>query len=289
MTFAGEWCRRPWSTWLVLAVTVVLVATSLPVAWDAGPELGLVLGDPRPVERPWLAVLGVLLAALPLLGVRRMPVASLAVSLVGVVMLKTPPLAATPVEFTPLLIIVGVGAFRPARVSVPVVLIVSLASARLLGSVPPFDAQPAYEAVVATVISFFPGLAVGMALRVLTTRSGTLAREVTRLRAEIDRATASGTRPPTSIGHSRRSQVRGLHRLTPREREVLEHLAVGRSNAEIAAALVVSVETVKKHVSQVLAKLGVRDRTQAVLVARGTPPEDYLPPAGSPSSSSTFE
>ena len=56
-------------------------------------------------------------------------------------------------------------------------------------------------------------------------------------------------------------------RLTDREREVLVHLAHGMTNIEIAQVLVVSEATAKTHVSNVLAKLQVRDRTQAVIVA----------------------
>ena len=59
----------------------------------------------------------------------------------------------------------------------------------------------------------------------------------------------------------------GVDALTSREREVLAELAQGRSNREIARALHVSEKTVKTHVSSVLAKLGVQDRTQAALVA----------------------
>jgi DNA-binding NarL/FixJ family response regulator len=59
----------------------------------------------------------------------------------------------------------------------------------------------------------------------------------------------------------------GLDALTSREREVLAELAKGRSNREIARALHVSEKTVKAHVSSVLAKLGVQDRTQAALLA----------------------
>jgi DNA-binding NarL/FixJ family response regulator len=77
---------------------------------------------------------------------------------------------------------------------------------------------------------------------------------------------------PEAAGHLVRSAAAwgpgaGLDALTRREREVLAELTKGRSNREIARALGVSEKTVKAHVSAVLAKLGVQDRTQAALLA----------------------
>lgn len=65
---------------------------------------------------------------------------------------------------------------------------------------------------------------------------------------------------------SRPRATAGAPALTPREREVLGLVAQGMTNAEIATALVVGVETVRTHVASVLAKLQARDRTQAVVL-----------------------
>jgi len=101
------------------------------------------------------------------------------------------------------------------------------------------------------------------AVKVIATGDGLLAPAVTR-RLIGEFATARrGVDTPSISAHL----VAMMAALTPRETQVLLLVAKGLSNAEIAGRLVVSEETVKTHVSRVLSKLSLRDRTQAVVIA----------------------
>ncbi|MHA7620529.1 response regulator [Cellulosimicrobium cellulans] len=96
----------------------------------------------------------------------------------------------------------------------------------------------------------------------------TVARGESLLAPSVTRALigryAERVRPSDTTRRARDEVVRAL---TPRERVVLEQLAAGLSNAEIARELVITPETVKTYVSRILAKLGLRDRVQAVVLA----------------------
>ena len=100
------------------------------------------------------------------------------------------------------------------------------------------------------------------AVRVIAAGDALLAPTVTR---RLISQFAGGKRPRR---HATDSLVAvALRSLTPRETQVLRLIAQGLSNSEIAAGLTLSEETVKTHVSRVLSKLGLRDRTQAVVAA----------------------
>jgi len=121
-----------------------------------------------------------------------------------------------------------------------------------------------YEAMKAGASGFLlktaPPRQLADAVRTVAAGDALLAPSVTRrLVEQFVRRPPPGTRVPP-----------GLEELTERELEVLRLIARARSNAEIAAELVVSEATVKSHVNRVLSKLDLRDRTQAAVRAYET-------------------
>lgn len=121
-----------------------------------------------------------------------------------------------------------------------------------------------YEALRAGASGFLlkdaPRADLAAAIRVAAAGDALLSPSVTR------RLIEAFARRPASVAPS----PSRLASLTPRERDILLLVARGRSNTEIAADLVVSEATVKTHVGHLLAKLGLRDRVQAVILAYET-------------------
>ncbi|WP_028659934.1 response regulator [Nocardioides insulae] len=171
----------------------------------------------------------------------------------------------------------GVAAVEQARRLRPDVVLMDLkmpelggieATGRIVGAVPgtrvviltTFDrSELVYDALVAGASGFLlkdlPSRQLVAGVRAVARGEELLAPSITRrLIAEFTR---TGHRPPPP----------GYDLLTEREAEVLILVARGRSNAEIAAELYLSVQTVKTHVARMLGKLGLRDRVQAVVLA----------------------
>jgi DNA-binding NarL/FixJ family response regulator len=121
-----------------------------------------------------------------------------------------------------------------------------------------------YEALRAGASGFLlksaPPRELAGAIRTVAAGDALLAPDITRrlIQDYISRPHPSTVPPPT------------FETLTPRETEVLMLIARGRSNGEIAAQLYLSEPTVKTHITRVFAKLGVRDRVQAVVLAYET-------------------
>nr|WP_229913079.1 response regulator transcription factor [Kitasatospora herbaricolor] len=123
------------------------------------------------------------------------------------------------------------------------------------------------------------------AVRLVGTGDALLAPSITRRLVErfaaggADRGAGGGPRP----GAGGPAVHRDLAALTPREHEVLTLMGGGLSNAELAAVLTLSEATVKTHVARIFAKLSLRDRAQAVVLAYETglvSPGDTFPRTG---------
>ena len=101
------------------------------------------------------------------------------------------------------------------------------------------------------------------AIRIIASGSSVVAPRVVRRMLDL-----FAPHFPTTAGEARDDGPDSrLRSLTPRELDVLRCIAEGSSNAEIAERLVLSLTTVKTHVGNILAKLGLRDRVQAVIAA----------------------
>jgi DNA-binding NarL/FixJ family response regulator len=119
-----------------------------------------------------------------------------------------------------------------------------------------------YDALRAGASGFMlkdaPPEEIAAAVRIVASGDALLAPAVTR--AVIEEFTRVPPRAQPAVPHA-------VGELTPREREVLDLLIRGLSNPEICRRLVISEATAKTHVARILAKLGLRDRVQAVIYA----------------------
>jgi DNA-binding NarL/FixJ family response regulator len=120
-----------------------------------------------------------------------------------------------------------------------------------------------YDALRAGASGFLlkdlPAHQLASAVRTVGEGDALLAPSITRRLIEQFAAPPTPTNPPP-----------GIDELTPRELEVFHLLAAGKTNAEIAAELIVGETTIKTHVTRILTKLGLRDRVQAVVLAYET-------------------
>ena len=140
--------------------------------------------------------------------------------------------------------------------------------------------SPATAVLVITMVddddSVFAALAAGARGYVL---KGASAAEITAaLRTVASGGAVFGagvSRPPTGPDARTANRPARPGDLTAREREVLDLLAEGASNRQIARSLGLSLKTVQNHVSRILDKLQAADRTQAALRARGIPPSSH--------------
>ncbi len=261
---------RPGRVWLLVERTVVVALglASLPALWVGdlrnGMDLGLLVRSPN----PWAFCC--LVALLCAAGLRRRtsPVVSALIVYSAFLALKVLGAPKIPVDFVVLLAGDALGAYVGRRRAVRSAAAVGVLMVLVVAVAPKADEQWGAGAAVLAALSgvvllIAAPVGVGMARRRVQRRTVTP--------PGADAADRSDVHPAPVV-----PAPAGLDRLTPREREVLALLAGGLTNAEIAARLSITLETVKSHVTRVLAKLGVRHRTEAALLAHrhGLAPPD---------------
>jgi DNA-binding NarL/FixJ family response regulator len=214
-------------------------------ARGAAPDVGVLVVDDQAMVREGFSAL---LDAQP--GIRVVGQASDGVEAVDVAAATTPDVVLMDIRMPRM---DGLEATRRILAAAPACRVVVLTT---------FDVDDhVYEALRAGASGFLlkdaPAADLVRAVEVVAAGEALLAPTVTRrLIADV------AARPTPARATPSRFEV-----LTPREREVLVEVARGLSNAEIAAGLVLAEETVKTHVGRILAKLGLRDRVQAVVLA----------------------
>jgi len=179
----------------------------------------------------------------------------------------------------------GLEAVRLADATVPDVVLMDLRMPQLDGAGATARIKAAHPAIAVVVLTTFADDA-SIAGALGAGARGYLTKDAGRdeLAAAIRSAAAGQTTFAPEVGErlvagfsaapaATASLGSRFPQLTPREAEVLERIAAGRSNTEIARELFLSVATVKSHVNAIFAKLPARDRAQAIALALGSAPD----------------
>ncbi|MGL4178071.1 MAG: helix-turn-helix domain-containing protein [Dermatophilaceae bacterium] len=249
-----------WGLLAERAAAALFGVASLPALWGVHTRNGVDVdtGWSTPALSPFLPAVTVMTIAL--WWRRTHPVAVALVVCTGFCVLKATGTGQVPVDFSVMLAMEGLGCYAArhraaagAACGVLVVLPLAVRTEWLAANGPWLRVlMPASVVLIVVVVP----MAVGVV------------RRRTRLRlAELEQQAGDPPAAPRSDAPASASTSR-LDALTPREREVLAMLATGSTNSEIAAAFGISIETVKTHVTRVLTKLAVRNRTEAALLAR---------------------
>ncbi len=246
------------------ATAVVLAAGSLPALWwgDLGTGITVARDNPRPGAALFLAVVVVGCGSLLWRRHRPLAVALVAVAAFAVAKLLRHP--TVPADLALLVASSAVTAHTPpgSRARAVVVAVLAGAVAAVAATVLAGEGAAAWlvavSAVAGAILVVLVPAGLGRSSRLRRERRRTLEDQLAATAAREERAVDGDG--PAAVGDR-------WSTLTPREREVLDLVADGRTNAQIAAELGIGRETVKSHVARMLHKLGAEHRTQAAVLA----------------------